>query len=310
MFSNSMLIRKFYGVDPAIIAAGIAATASTVNAGNQANYAGKNRRQSEKLMNWQKDINLTNWGLENEYNSPKNAMKRLKEAGLNPALMYGSGSGGMSGGSIGGVTANASNQDAPQFEAGGIIQAFVQLQMLDKQKDLLTAQTEAARTNAELASVGIPLKKQEYEQKDILFPGQLTAQELQNKKLIADTQFTLDSNDRAAIHQVMEVKKTNMTIQQGVEAILHSRMQRTKMQLEKDHIAQQISNLKTDQRLKELEIKLKQSSPAPANIIRLINQYFNPEAEKRVKQGRQEADDSWDEYEKRLKEKRKKQGHY
>jgi len=31
------------------------------------------------------------WKMQNEYNSPLNQMKRLKEAGLNPNLMYGKG---------------------------------------------------------------------------------------------------------------------------------------------------------------------------------------------------------------------------
>lgn len=310
MFSNSMLIRKFYGVDPAVIAAGIAATASTINAGNQANYAGKNRRQSEKLMNWQKDINLTNWGLENEYNSPANQMKRLKAAGLNPALIYGSGSGGMTGGSIGGVTANSPNQDAPQIDVSGVIKAFIDLTMLDKQKDLLTAQTQATLTNEQLAAAGIPLKKQEYEQKNALFPSQLTALELANRKTEADTQFTLDSNDRAAVHQAMEMEKMNMTIRQGVEAILHSRAARAKMDVEKNHIRQQISNLKTDQRLKELEIELKRHGTTPGNVLRLVNKYFNPQAVDRVKQERKDADSGWDAYEERIKKQRKKQGHY
>lgn len=49
------------------------------------------RKSAKKQRQW----DLYMWNLNNEYNKPINVMKRLKEAGLNPALMYGSGSAGM-----------------------------------------------------------------------------------------------------------------------------------------------------------------------------------------------------------------------
>ena len=36
--------------------------------------------------------NIRFWKMQNEYNLPKNQMKRLRDAGLNPNLIYGSGS--------------------------------------------------------------------------------------------------------------------------------------------------------------------------------------------------------------------------
>lgn len=53
------------------------------------NYFGK--KSSKKQRQW----DLQMWKMQNEYNKPINVMARLKEAGLNPALMYGSGSAGM-----------------------------------------------------------------------------------------------------------------------------------------------------------------------------------------------------------------------
>lgn len=43
-------------------------------------------------LEWKK--NLDAWKMQNEYNSPKSQMLRFSEAGLNPRLMYGSGSAG------------------------------------------------------------------------------------------------------------------------------------------------------------------------------------------------------------------------
>lgn len=81
-------------------AAGMLSQALT-NATNFA-YAGSSKADAEDLMikqhnlamesqwdaqSWQKYM----WDLTNEYNLPANAVQRLKDAGLNPSLMYGSG---------------------------------------------------------------------------------------------------------------------------------------------------------------------------------------------------------------------------
>lgn len=45
----------------------------------------------KELMNHQFELNQRQWAAENEYNSPGAQMQRLKSAGLNPNLVYGSG---------------------------------------------------------------------------------------------------------------------------------------------------------------------------------------------------------------------------
>ena len=45
--------------------------------------------QSKSLMRYQNDLNIQNWKMQNEYNSPKNQMQRYLDAGLNPNLVYG-----------------------------------------------------------------------------------------------------------------------------------------------------------------------------------------------------------------------------
>lgn len=43
-----------------------------------------------RQQNRQNDYNLSMWSLENQYNSPTAQIQRLKEAGLNPNMIYGS----------------------------------------------------------------------------------------------------------------------------------------------------------------------------------------------------------------------------
>lgn len=45
----------------------------------------------KELMNKQYNAQLQMWNLQNEYNSPSAQVERLREAGLNPALVYGNG---------------------------------------------------------------------------------------------------------------------------------------------------------------------------------------------------------------------------
>lgn len=56
-----------------------------------ANQARKNRKFQERMYNKQVEDNRENWRMQNEYNLPSAQMQRLKDAGLNPLLMYGSG---------------------------------------------------------------------------------------------------------------------------------------------------------------------------------------------------------------------------
>lgn len=48
-------------------------------------------KEQQKLINLQYQKNLEQWNRENEYNAPKAQMQRLRDAGLNPNLVYGNG---------------------------------------------------------------------------------------------------------------------------------------------------------------------------------------------------------------------------
>lgn len=50
-----------------------------------------NRRYGREMAKYAYDQELAQWNRENQYNSPSAQMERLKEAGLNPNLVYGTG---------------------------------------------------------------------------------------------------------------------------------------------------------------------------------------------------------------------------
>lgn len=74
-----------------IIPVATAVGTQAMNAGFTAKSNRKTRRFNEAMWERQRDLDQQNWHMQNEYNLPKNQMARLKEAGLNPSLVYGNG---------------------------------------------------------------------------------------------------------------------------------------------------------------------------------------------------------------------------
>lgn len=82
-------------------------------------------------------MNIQNWNMQNEYNSPTNQVKRLRDAGLNPSLVYGNG---------GGSTGNAPQMPAYQ-QAGTDITANMMTSMQMAQMAANIKKTEAEAKN-------------------------------------------------------------------------------------------------------------------------------------------------------------------
>ena len=106
----------------------------------QANQAKKAHKRSIALMDRQFDMSKEMWKTQNAYNTPMKQMERLKQAGLNPALMYGQGN-----------TGNANNAPQPTYNdlkpytsATEIAQSTasgIQMSLAGAQKELLKQQS-------------------------------------------------------------------------------------------------------------------------------------------------------------------------
>lgn len=110
-----------------------------------------NKEQAERQFGYDKEMaalqnqyNIDMWNMQNAYNSPASQMNRLKEAGLNPNLMYGQGS---TGNASSAPTQVAPGQKAPSRQAAPLAalgQAFDALSLMSeiegyKQKRLETS---------------------------------------------------------------------------------------------------------------------------------------------------------------------------
>lgn len=113
-----------------------------------ANQAKKNRAFQERMYNKQYQDSIDFWKMQNEYNLPSAQLERLRQANLNPLLMYGEG----------GISGNLAQQ-APQLPqqphgAQGQVSSFntkidlANLALVEAQANDLNASAELKRNDA------------------------------------------------------------------------------------------------------------------------------------------------------------------
>ena len=106
----------------------------------------KQRKHEEEMARQQRDWNYRMWKEQNAYNSPEAQMQRLKDAGLNPHLLYGQG--------VAGATGQADS--VPSYQQADSINTlegfdpfgkFMQFANLQGQNALRAAQAHQAEQN-------------------------------------------------------------------------------------------------------------------------------------------------------------------
>lgn len=123
--------------------------------GNAAVAAASNKRQfknQQKAMALQLQQNKELWDYQNAYNTPQQQMDRLKNAGLNPNLIYGSGAGGM------GQAGPIDSPEQPVLQAikpefSNPMQSYLSARQADAQYDATRQSTEVMRSRAELTDM-------------------------------------------------------------------------------------------------------------------------------------------------------------
>lgn len=106
--------------------------------------------QQKKLIDYQFSKNVDMWNKQNEYNSPSSQMSRLKEAGLNPNLVYGDGA-------VGNTTSSAPEYglaDSPNY--GVHLQKM--LEPMSLQGQAIAQQIQESKSREQLNGVETVLK--------------------------------------------------------------------------------------------------------------------------------------------------------
>lgn len=247
-----------------------------INAFAQGAMNKKTRKWNEKMYAKQRADSLADWNMQNAYNSPEANMARLRKAGLNPNLVYGTGSATQEAGSVPQSNTGNWNPKAPQFDVESIA-SYIDTRLKEAQIDNMVVQNgvlqqEKLKKAAEtLGIIGqTESTKFDLEQKKDLKEYVIEAAGLQNLRTAADIKVSLDANERAAAMQAP-------TFMKAIEEILTHRMNRSKTVAEKALIQQQIHNLEKDAELKSLDIKLKKAGIQPGDPMwmRMLAQFLS-----------------------------------
>ena len=128
-----------------------ASTAASVIATSNTNK--KTKKWNEQMMQRQRDWALADWARNNEYNSPRAQMERLKEAGLNPNLVYGNGA-TTEAANIRSTDTPSWNPQAPDFkDAGRSLSTYQDVRLKKQQNDLMKQQIAIAERDAQLKAL-------------------------------------------------------------------------------------------------------------------------------------------------------------
>lgn len=93
---------------------------------------------NSKLMDKQNALNIANWQMQNEYNTPANQVARLRSAGLNPDLFYGQTSASTLGGELAPSSGSSVGGQSPINTDFG--QSTLQARQLELQEKLINSQ--------------------------------------------------------------------------------------------------------------------------------------------------------------------------
>lgn len=235
----------------------------------------KQRKWTEKMYQTQRQDSLADWTMQNNYNSPEAQMLRLKNAGLNPNLVYGNGAtqqaGAVRSSEAGSYNPQASTQDLGSGVSSGL-SAYYDTQIKDATVQNLKQQNQnlqqeyknkQAMELATIASTGLTESnkaKTDFELymsnrlKDITYEGAT----LQNKKLSADITYTLNQDVRAGLSNDMSLREALSRISRNVsQNETDARM--------RQQIQQTIRNLQQDERTKRLENNLRENGLNPSD---------------------------------------------
>ena len=251
----------------AAIGAGSSLLESTINAFAQGSMNKKTRKWNEKMYERQRADAIVDWERQNLYNSPAEQMKRLKAAGLNPNLVYGDGA-TTTAQAVRSTDMDGWRPEAPKVDFSNVGPSFAQmydLEMRQAQTNNIEAQTKVAQMDAVLkgiqalgveATTGktkVDTERAQFELnqqnrlKDVAYEAAVAGL----NKTLADTQFTKDSNIRAAMQNASSLKEANERIRSIVVG-------RAKTESERNEVLQRIKNLKIEERTKEWELKMRE----------------------------------------------------
>lgn len=256
----------------ALIAGGASILGAGINAGSTASMNKKTRKWNEQMYSRQRTDALSDWNMQNAYNTPEAQMQRLREAGLNPNLVYGNGA-DVTAGPTRSTEAKSWNPTPPQVDLSGVGSAFsqyydatvkqAQVDNMAAQKTLIEQQAIHEGLKAANTAAGTDKTKAETQTLNSLRESQLEALKVSIEKMQTDIQSTSDANKRENQLQPGKMDIQQGTVQNMMSDLLTKRLARTKTQTEVIEIERRILNLRREGILKDIEIDIRQRDGNP-----------------------------------------------
>lgn len=259
-----------------LINAGANVVENGINAGLNALNNRKQREYNEKMYVRQRQDSLNDWNMQNEYNSPKSQMQRLRDAKLNPNLVYGHGA-DATGGVPRGTDLQSWNPTAPNVNLQGAATSLMDIydiKMKEAQIDNLEAQNivikqEGLLKATDVAKANIDLSPKQYGPGDMPFYQALKESQLEMsqqllKKSQIESNVMLARNEREAIQSAQSLRE-------GIERI-------ATMRLGRELTASQKRSIDNDAELKRYEIDLRRKynvSGSDPIYIRLVTLFLD-----------------------------------
>lgn len=251
-----------------LLGAGINAWATSANNRKQRNW-------NWRMYQHQRQDALSDWNMQNEYNSPQNQMARFKEAGLNPNLIYGQTNEAPV---IRSTDAKSYNPEAPQVDLGGIardtLSAYYDAQQKPLQTDNLRkaveiateqvrlVQAQTAQTLAQGKALAVGTDKAEFDlalQRSLL-PLTLEKAQTELNKQKADLQYTVDNNARQAASNAKSIEEATARIRSMA-------LQNANTEAERKVIDQRLRILQQDERIRKFDEDMLKAGARPGDKL-------------------------------------------
>lgn len=287
--------QQAFPIVPIIMAAG---SLISTWLGNKSNKNANQSQQDFANANYdkQRQDNLADFTKQNEYNSPTSQMARLRDAGLNPHLVYGNGaateaSAGVKSADTGSYNPRVNNYEGIATGTQSALEAYFDTQLKTQQVDNLKKQNTVLTQESYLkaqqtATLAMQTAKTEFDLKQAqsLSGYSLQAAEANVKKLNSEIetqslnrQQTIQSMEISQERNLREAASNATSIKEALSRMAAQQLQNAKTYQETANARATMANIKKDGELKELDAKLKRDNIQPSDniIFRQLQRLWN-----------------------------------
>jgi len=236
-------------------AAAIYAGASLLGAGGQAYAQGKQnkktRQWNEAMYHTQRKDALSDWNLQNEYNSPAAQMQRFKDAGLNPNLIYGQSN---EAGGIRSAEKGSWNPQAPDVKdiVPNAVNAYQNQKMFElnsnqtaKQIELMEKEGNIKDATALAIALGIQDKTYDLQYKQQINPVKMDTARAKLDQIDWQTHELIQKINIGKEKWEIDKVKAQQSITNMIEQVRASEQGRKLSEMNMQKIEQEIKNLAT-----------------------------------------------------------------